>query len=148
MGCAAGSKPQQGSDGNYDEDQLLDSLESAAVRRTRQGFEGMASQGRAEEGIRLQLASWRRPRPDTAPTAAKCSGLYMIGTLARHAAAAAGCDDALLLDSEGRVAETTATNLLMVHDGVLVTSADAAVVANIEIGARLAAPTLSGLELA
>ncbi|PAM73799.1 branched-chain amino acid aminotransferase [Stenotrophomonas maltophilia] len=80
-----------------------------------------ASQGRAEEGIRLQLASWRRPRPDTAPTAAKCSGLYMIGTLARHAAAAAGCDDALLLDSEGRVAETTATNLLMVHDGVLVT---------------------------
>ena len=80
-----------------------------------------ASQGRAEEGIRLQLASWRRPHPDTAPTAAKCSGLYMIGTLARHAAAAAGCDDALLLDSEGRVAETTATNLLMVRDGVLVT---------------------------
>ena len=30
-------------------------------------------------------------------------------------------DDALLLDSEGRVAETTATNLLMVRDGVLVT---------------------------
>lgn len=34
------------------------------------------------------------------------------------------------------------------HEGVLVTSSDAAVVANIEIGARLAAPTLSGLELA
>ena len=80
-----------------------------------------ASQGRAEQGIRLHLASWRRPRPDTAPTAAKCSGLYMIGTLARHAAAAAGCDDALLLDSDGQVAETTATNLLLVSDGVLVT---------------------------
>ncbi|MCK9509674.1 MAG: branched-chain-amino-acid transaminase [Pigmentiphaga sp.] len=80
-----------------------------------------ADQGRAEDGIRLHLASWRRPRPDTAPTAAKCSGLYMIGTLARHAAAAEGCDDALLLDSEGKVAETTATNLLAVIDGVLVT---------------------------
>ncbi len=45
----------------------------------------------------------------------------MIGTLARHAAASAGCDDALLLDSEGLVAETTATNLLMIRDGVLVT---------------------------
>ncbi|MFP1679814.1 branched-chain-amino-acid transaminase [Alloalcanivorax sp. C16-2] len=78
-----------------------------------------ASQGRAEEGIRLHLAHWRRPRPDTSPTEAKCSGLYMIGTLARHAATAAGCDDALLLDSEGLVAETTATNLLMIRDGVL-----------------------------
>lgn len=80
-----------------------------------------ASQGRAEAGIRLQLAHWRRPPPNTAPTASKCSGLYMIGTLARHAAMAAGCDDALLLDSDGLVAETTATNLLLVSDGVLVT---------------------------
>lgn len=80
-----------------------------------------ASRGRAETGIRLQLADWRRPLPDTAPTASKCSGLYMIGTLARHAATAAGCDDALLLDSNGLVAETTATNVLLVSDGVLVT---------------------------
>lgn len=79
-----------------------------------------ATMGLAEVGQRLHLASWRRPRPDTAPTAAKCSGLYMIGTLARNAATAAGCDDALLLDSEGLVAETTSTNVLMVIDGVLV----------------------------
>lgn len=80
-----------------------------------------AAQGRAEVGIRLHLAKWRRPRPDTAPTAAKCSGLYMIGTLARHSASAAGCDDALLLDSDGLLAETTATNLLLIRDEVLVT---------------------------
>lgn len=80
-----------------------------------------AARGEAAQGIRLQLSSWRRPRPDTAPTAAKCSGLYMIGTLARHRAMAAGCDDALLLDHDGQVAETTATNLLLVHEGHLVT---------------------------
>ncbi|QID16182.1 branched-chain amino acid transaminase [Nitrogeniibacter mangrovi] len=80
-----------------------------------------AARGEADKGIRLHLSTWRRPRPDTAPTAAKCSGLYMIGTLARHQAMAAGCDDALLLDSDGHVAETTATNLLLVHDGRLIT---------------------------
>ncbi|MDF1749295.1 MAG: branched-chain-amino-acid transaminase [Alphaproteobacteria bacterium] len=79
-----------------------------------------ASLGNSEKGIRLQLATWRRPRPETAPTASKCSGLYMIGTLARHAALDAGFDDALLLDSDGYVAETTATNIILVKQQTLI----------------------------
>ena len=79
-----------------------------------------AALGRALEGIRLRLATWRRPRPDTAPTASKCSGLYMIGTLARHAALDAGFDEALLLDVYGNVAETTATNIVLVTGETLV----------------------------
>jgi len=82
-----------------------------------------AARGEAEKGIRLQLSRWRRPRADTAPTAAKCSGLYQICTLARHQALAAGYDDALLLDSDGQVAETTATNLLLVRGRRLITPA-------------------------
>lgn len=76
--------------------------------------------GTAADGVRLCVAVWRRPRPDSAPTASKCSGLYMIGTLARHAAANAGFDDALMLDADGNVAETTATNLVAVYGDVLV----------------------------
>ena len=38
------------------------------------------------KGVRLSMAQWRRPAPDTAPTASKASGLYMIGTLSKHAA--------------------------------------------------------------
>lgn len=79
-----------------------------------------AALGKSDVGVRLQLASWRRPRADTAPTASKCSGLYMIGTLARHAANEAGFDDALLLDVDGNVAETTATNIILVKGGVLI----------------------------
>ena len=44
-------------------------------------------------GVRLGLAKWRRPAPDTAPTASKAAGLYMIGTMSKHAATDAGYDE-------------------------------------------------------
>ena len=71
-------------------------------------------------GIRLQTARWRRPSPDCAPVHAKAAGLYMICTLAKHEAEAAGYDDALMLDSQGRVAESTGSNIfLLMGDGKL-----------------------------
>lgn len=68
-------------------------------------------------GIRLGMARWRRPAPDTAPTASKASGLYMIGTLAKHAAEEEGFDDALMLDFKGDVAEATGANIFFIRDG-------------------------------
>ena len=76
--------------------------------------------GEGGGGLRLVLSDWRRPAPDTAPTASKCSGLYMTGTLSRAAAARSGHDDALMLDSHGNVAETTVTNIVLVREGTLV----------------------------
>ena len=70
-------------------------------------------------GLRLVLSDWRRPAPDTAPTASKCSGLYVTGTLSRAAAARSGHDDALMLDMAGHVAETTVTNIVLVRNGRL-----------------------------
>jgi branched-chain amino acid aminotransferase len=71
------------------------------------------------KGVRLDLATWKRPHPETAPTASKAAGLYMIGTLAKHAAEAAGFDDALMLDWRGQVAEGTGANVFFVIDGDL-----------------------------
>jgi branched-chain amino acid aminotransferase len=71
------------------------------------------------KGVRLDLATWKRPHPETAPTASKAAGLYMIGTLAKHAAEAAGFDDALMLDWRGYVAEGTGANVFFVMDGEL-----------------------------
>ena len=68
-------------------------------------------------GIRLGMAEWRRPSPETAPTASKATGLYMIGTLSKHKAEAAGYDDALMLDWRGQVAEATGANIFFVMDG-------------------------------
>lgn len=71
------------------------------------------------KGIALDWVNWVRPAPNMAPTAAKASGLYMIGTLAKHAAEAKGYQDALLLDYKGRVAEATTANFFLVMDGAL-----------------------------
>lgn len=75
------------------------------------------------QGIRLMVAPWRRPAPDTAPTRSKAAGLYMICTLSKHAAEEAGYDDALMLDYRGQVAEATGANIFLVQDGVIHTPA-------------------------
>ena len=74
-------------------------------------------------GLRLQTARWRRPDPATAPTEAKASCLYAIGTLSKHAAERAGFDDALMLDWRGRVAEASGANIFFIRDGALHTPA-------------------------
>jgi len=71
------------------------------------------------KGIRLDISDWRRPAPDTAPTAAKCAGLYMICTMSKHAAEAKGYSDALMFDYRGLVAESTGANIFFVKDGRL-----------------------------
>lgn len=70
-------------------------------------------------GIRLKTSKWRRPAPDSAPTASKAAGLYMICTMSRDAAEAAGYQDALMLDFRGQVAEATGANIFLVIDGKL-----------------------------
>jgi branched-chain amino acid aminotransferase len=69
------------------------------------------------KGIRLDMAEWRRPDPRTAPAKAKAAGLYMICTLAKHAAERKGYADALMLDWRGQVAEATGANVFFVKDG-------------------------------
>lgn len=70
-------------------------------------------------GIRLHLSKWARPAPNTAPTAAKCAGLYTICTLSKHAAEDAGYEDALMYDYRGFIAEATGANVFLVIDGKL-----------------------------
>ncbi len=68
------------------------------------------------KGIKLQLTKWRRPSPETAPISTKAAGLYMICTLAKHEAESNGCEDALMLDYRGYIAETTSANIFLVID--------------------------------
>ncbi len=71
------------------------------------------------KGIRLDLAQYRRPAPDTAPCKSKAAGLYMICTISKHAAENKGYADAMMLDYRGYVAEATGANVFFVKDGVL-----------------------------
>ncbi len=72
-----------------------------------------------EKGIRLKWAIYRRPAPDTAPTASKASGLYQICTISKHDAEKEGFQDAMMLDYRGLLAEATGANVFLVQNGEL-----------------------------
>ena len=72
-----------------------------------------------ERGLKLAMAEWARPAPNTAPTASKAAGLYMICTMSKHKAEREGYDDALMLDYRGYVAEATGANIFLVIKGEL-----------------------------
>ena len=72
-----------------------------------------------EKGLRLMIADWKRPSPETIPTKAKAAGLYMICTLTKHKATAEGYDDALMMDWRGQVAECTGANIFFRQGDVL-----------------------------
>ena len=74
---------------------------------------------KADKGIRLDIAPYRRPAPYTAPVQSKAAGLYMIATLSRQHAENRGYDDALMFDWRGQVAEATGANSFFVRDGAL-----------------------------
>lgn len=69
------------------------------------------------KGAKLDIAKWKRPSPECAPSQAKAAGLYMIATLSKHAAEAKGCSDALMFDYRGYIAEATGANMFFVKDG-------------------------------
>ena len=71
------------------------------------------------KGIRLDLADYRRPDPQTAPALAKAAGLYMICTISKHRAEKKGFADALMLDWRGRVAECTGANVFFLQAGTI-----------------------------
>lgn len=83
--------------------------------------EGRLSVQARDAGINVTMAKYRRPSPETAPGHAKVAGLYVICGIEKDRALKAGFDDALMLDWQGRIAETTGANIFLVIDGRLVT---------------------------
>ena len=76
-------------------------------------------------GIRLITASVRRTGPDSLDPKIHHNNL-LTSILAKIEANVAGADDAIMLDQRGFVAETNATHLFLVSDGILGTSTTAA----------------------
>ena len=71
------------------------------------------------KGIRLDIARYKRPSPETEPVHAKAAGLYMICTLCKHEAEAKGYADAMFLDYRGYISEATGANVFFIKDGVV-----------------------------
>jgi branched-chain amino acid aminotransferase len=87
-------------------------------------------------GITLITSSVRRAAPDSLDPKIHHNNL-LTSILAKIQANAAGADDALMLDHRGFVAETNATNIFLVTEGVLGTPSPAACPEGITRGAVL-----------
>jgi branched-chain amino acid aminotransferase len=72
-------------------------------------------------GVRLITSTYRRPGPDVLDPKIHHNNL-INSILAKMQANAADVDDALMLDERGFVAETNATHVFLVLDGVVTTS--------------------------
>ena len=72
-----------------------------------------------KHGVRMKVSSWRRMDPNVNPVAAKGTGIYINSSLAKVEALHAGYDEAILLNTQGFVAECTGENVFVVKDGVL-----------------------------
>jgi branched-chain amino acid aminotransferase len=74
-----------------------------------------------EQGVRANVASFTRHHPNVMMTKAKISGNYVNSFLAKTESVRLGFDEAILLDSEGYVAECTGENLFLVRNGKIIT---------------------------
>lgn len=73
------------------------------------------------KGIKIATSSFTRHHVNVTMTKAKSNGSYMNSMLALQEAVSHGCDEALLLDTEGYVSEGSGENFFMVRDGVIYT---------------------------
>ncbi|MCZ0943098.1 MAG: branched-chain amino acid transaminase [Gammaproteobacteria bacterium] len=72
-----------------------------------------------ERGISVRTSSYTRHHVNITMCKAKANGNYINSILALHEALDSGCDEALLLDNEGYVAEGSGENIFIVRDGLL-----------------------------
>jgi branched-chain amino acid aminotransferase len=73
------------------------------------------------EGVSCRISSWCRQEDRSLPLRGKISGAYITSSLAKTEAVKSGFDEALLLNSRGKVSEASGMNLFLVRDGVLIT---------------------------
>jgi len=75
----------------------------------------------SESGVRAKVSPFRKPRSDVLPSFAKATGNYLNSYIAGVDAQTDGYDEAVLLDTNGYVAEGTGENVFLVRDGALYT---------------------------
>jgi branched-chain amino acid aminotransferase len=74
-----------------------------------------------EQGIRLMVSGWMRIDGRTMPVHAKATANYANSALARIEAIKSGFDEAILLNTAGKVVEASAENVFIVKNKTLIT---------------------------
>lgn len=74
-----------------------------------------------DKSLKVMISSYEKPNPKAVPVEAKVTGFYTNSILATTEAKSKGFDEALLLDSNGYVAEGPGANFFLEKDGKLIT---------------------------
>lgn len=73
------------------------------------------------DGVSCRISSWHRQEDRSLPLRGKISGAYITSSLAKTEAVESGFDEAILLNSQGKVCEASGMNIFMVRNGTLYT---------------------------
>lgn len=73
------------------------------------------------EGVTCRISSWYRQEDRSLPLRGKISGAYITSSLAKTEAVESGFDEAILMNSQGKVSEASGMNVFIVRQGKLIT---------------------------
>jgi branched-chain amino acid aminotransferase len=73
------------------------------------------------EGISCRISSWYRQEDRSMPLRGKISAAYITSALAKTEAVESGFDEAILLNSQGKISEASGMNIFIVRNGELIT---------------------------
>jgi branched-chain amino acid aminotransferase len=72
-------------------------------------------------GVKACISSWVRVSDNAIPSRGKLNGAYINSAFAKDEAEEKGADEAILLNSAGKVAEGSGCNLFIIRNGTLIT---------------------------
>lgn len=75
-----------------------------------------------EKGIKIRTSSFIRNHVNSSMSRGKITGYYVNSQLSKKEAVASGCDEGILLDTEGYVSEGSGENIFIVRNGALKTT--------------------------
>ncbi len=73
------------------------------------------------DGVSCRFSSWYRQEDRSLPLRGKISGAYITSSLAKTEAVESGFDEAILMNSQGKVSEASGMNIFVVRNGRLIT---------------------------
>lgn len=73
------------------------------------------------DGVSCRISSWYRQEDRSFPLRGKISAAYITSALAKTEAVESGFDEAILMNSQGKVCEATGMNIFMVRNGQIIT---------------------------
>jgi branched-chain amino acid aminotransferase len=103
-----------------------------------------------DRGVSACISKWRKLDPETVPVEAKAAANYLNGMMARGEARKRGFDNAIMLDTQGFIAEGGTESVFLVKSGMLMAPSLGTILASIsrksllQVAQAIGIPTFEG----